>query len=788
MRRWGFALLGLVLAGSPAHAQRQFDRVVPPSGVVQITLSAMPNLTQGTASTTQIVTGSGGTGPYTCALQSGSLPTSITESTECTYTGTPSASGTFVFTIRLTDNVGGVGHFADKVYTVIVAASASLPAGWVCSPIGTPGLAGSGAESSGAWTITGSDSEFGTADKFFYCYQVVSGAKQITALVNPALCTTTYAYAQNCGLEIRQSTAVGSVYANIAHTNSDFIDTQCRTATNALTTSWRVTMAAQTHFRVRTNAAGAISTAYGSDGTAWSATSCASDTPAIVTGSYLIGMRVSAYFADQLSTGHFSAVVVEDTPADLTTDTGMYRSSMLGFGTQTKGGFGSAAPTIYRIASLAASGSGSLREAMEATGCRVVVFETSGRIDLGFGAIQVTDGCLTVAGQTAPAPGIQIIQGSINLYTVSDVVLQHFRIYHGETPSHIVQIPLFVQCGSHDIVIDHMTVMWGDSSNISLSPGTNALGVQCGNTVPYNIAVLDSNMSEMLGNGYPPYQGGGAHGAGTIVYAGDNCSFTLARNVWAHNTNRQPWVGVGCRGVILNNVSFNASSDPNATGDADTYNNGFLQLIGVSEANYGDITGATEIAVVGNRFVAGPRTVSGTKPYKVGFTSAQTSGVRVWLEDNADGSRFIAGSSLNQQWAAMGAMSAFTSNAAIATTGRIEAPENWYTNIGFTPIASGNIEAYVAAHAGARPTNRDAIETGVFSNLSGRTGTYKYVNASVAALNGGATYAFIAYAANTSTFTLANPNDAGTCGSFWDATPRSKLFCRLETDARGVEP
>ncbi len=45
----------------------------------------------------------GGTGPYTCALVSGNLPTGVSVRQDCTVGGTPSAAGNFAVTVRATD-------------------------------------------------------------------------------------------------------------------------------------------------------------------------------------------------------------------------------------------------------------------------------------------------------------------------------------------------------------------------------------------------------------------------------------------------------------------------------------------------------------------------------------------------------------------------------------------------------------------------------------------------------------------------------------------------------------
>ncbi|MEL0251333.1 MAG: pectate lyase, partial [Novosphingobium sp.] len=85
----------------------------------------------------------------------------------------------------------------------------------------------------------------------------------------------------------------------------------------------------------------------------------------------------------------------------------------------TKGG---ATGRIIRVTTLAKAGPGSLAEALAAKGPRTVVFEVGGTIDMGRDTLEITEPFLTVAGQTAPSPGITIIKGGIDLKT-HDVIL-----------------------------------------------------------------------------------------------------------------------------------------------------------------------------------------------------------------------------------------------------------------------------------------------------------------------------------------------------------------------------
>ena len=92
-----------------------------------------------------------------------------------------------------------------------------------------------------------------------------------------------------------------------------------------------------------------------------------------------------------------------------------------GYGKYTKGGRGG---VVYEVTNLNDAGPGSLRAAVEAKGPRTVIFRVSGTITLA-SALKISNPYITIAGQTAPSPGIMLGKGhGIQIYT-HDVLVQH---------------------------------------------------------------------------------------------------------------------------------------------------------------------------------------------------------------------------------------------------------------------------------------------------------------------------------------------------------------------------
>ena len=140
--------------------------------IITVNPATLPNGNVGTAYN-QIVSGSGGTAPYTFSISSGALPTGLVlNSVSGAITGVPTAAGTFNFTITATDATGCAGS---RLYTVTMA-SPGCPAITLSPTTLPPAMAL--APYSQAITASG-----GTAP---YTYTVSAGALPQGLVLNPA--------------------------------------------------------------------------------------------------------------------------------------------------------------------------------------------------------------------------------------------------------------------------------------------------------------------------------------------------------------------------------------------------------------------------------------------------------------------------------------------------------------------------------------------------------------------------------------------------------------------------
>ena len=80
-----------------------------------------------TVAYTQLITATGGVGPYTYAITAGTQPPGLTLAAGGTLAGTPTATGTFTFTVKATDTGVIPNCFGSQVYTIVISPVGCVP-------------------------------------------------------------------------------------------------------------------------------------------------------------------------------------------------------------------------------------------------------------------------------------------------------------------------------------------------------------------------------------------------------------------------------------------------------------------------------------------------------------------------------------------------------------------------------------------------------------------------------------------------------------------------------------
>ena len=232
---------------------------------------------------------------------------------------------------------------------------------------------------------------------------------------------------------------------------------------------------------------------------------------------------------------------VEDLPqADIPAFPGAEGGGMYSFG--GRGG------RVFVVSSLNDSGPGTLREACEAAGPRIVVFGVAGIIHLKR-PLDIQAPYITIDGHTAPGDGICVAGQTTELNT-HDVVIRYMRFRRGITEYYNRDDAL----GGDplgNIIVDHCSCSWGLDETLSLyrhmyeAPGDDDRDHRI-KLPTFNLTVQWTIITEAL-NPYNHAFGG--------TWGGRNSTFH--HNLLACNTGRNASIGMGYDFNFINNVIFN---------------------------------------------------------------------------------------------------------------------------------------------------------------------------------------------------------------------------------------
>jgi pectate lyase len=356
-----------------------------------------------------------------------------------------------------------------------------------------------------------------------------------------------------------------------------------------------------------------------------------------------------------------------------------------GWAAETPGGRGGA---IVRVTTLSADGPGSLKAALERSGPRTVVFEVAGVIDLGLTTLTIDEPYLTVAGQTAPSPGITIIRGGIDI-RAHDVIIRHIRVrsgVSGQAPRSGWEADGISTVAAFNVIVDHCTISWALDENLSASgprfTGESVeewrRGTSHDITFSYNI------LAEGLAHGSHPK---GEHSKGSLIH--DNVTGILIyRNLYAHNYERSPLLKGGVHAAVVNNLIF----DPGA--QAIHYN--------LMDLEWGDHPHQPgELSAVGNVLRGG----FSTRPDIAFLTIGGVGDLNYFGRDNI---------AVDRRGEALPMFGRYTTSAArIVERNRATV---WPDRLDVIPV--NQVETHVLRFAGARPWDRDAHDIRVIFDVA----------------------------------------------------------------------
>lgn len=348
---------------------------------------------------------------------------------------------------------------------------------------------------------------------------------------------------------------------------------------------------------------------------------------------------------------------------------------------------GGAGGQVITVTSLEDSGPGSLREALNTEGPRIVRFGVAGEIWLK-DRLPISRPFITVEGESAPSPGITLLGDKLRIRT-HDAIVRNIRVrvgalLTGSDPQSRDGIAINgAEDGSdpsYNILVENCSVSWAIDENMEVWGKNN-----------HDIVVRNCIIAEGLASSIHPK--GGTHSAGLVVSPGVN-NLLIAGNLFADNAFRNPVLSVGSDTVVLNNL---------------IYNPGFGGIH--AYARSGEWAKSKLLAtIVGNVVIAGPDTRS-----VLGFFHEKglNAGSQIYFKDNLEiGTKAFDEGARPAGWAA-GGPSPF-----------VQAPPVPVPQ-GVPVLPSSEVEASVLAKAGARPDDRDEVDKRIVEEVRNRTGSIK---------------------------------------------------------------
>jgi MYXO-CTERM domain-containing protein len=356
----------------------------------------------------------------------------------------------------------------------------------------------------------------------------------------------------------------------------------------------------------------------------------------------------------------------------------------VGFGIETPAGRGG---KVYKVTTLAASGTGSLRACVDATGPRVCVFEISGVIPLTSN-LTVKNPYLTIAGQTAPSPGI-MIRGAGLVILTHDVLVQHIRVRPGDDPNGpagtnrdalSIANPSSVP---YNVVIDHCSFGWSVDEMISTWYEVGDITfrhILAAEALDDSIHIDEGSSTTDL-HGFGPLFG--AATGGVAVYG----------SLLAHMRARQP-MSIIAELVFVNNVVYDRLQE-------------FSHL-----HNRNGIR--TDSSFVGNVYIEGPALANwAASSTPIRLSNEFTLASKLHVADNLWSQKAVT-----DPWELVKNQSGQSRAAVEAKT-----PPTWVDGLTAKPTANDQALEWVLAHAGARPADRDSVEKRIVADVVNKTGT-----------------------------------------------------------------
>lgn len=368
--------------------------------------------------------------------------------------------------------------------------------------------------------------------------------------------------------------------------------------------------------------------------------------------------------------------------------------------------------SVYAVTNLNDSGAGSLRDAIDGIGkaCRIVVFNTSGIIDLAT-PIQVLSSNISILGQTSPSgistSGNMVSIGNSDNEGVGNIIIRHMRFRAGSHGGAADPDMEAFRCWScNNLMIDHSSFAWGADETVSITTYNEV-------EPAYNITFSRSIIAEGLTDPAPEANHGyGLLFNGTAGTGGTN-SIDIHNSFFAHHNDRMPQLSGAIEANIVNNVLYNPYGSQ-----------------GAKVVPYASRSGELKVNYEGNYVIPGPDSNAAIRDagnLTEITLSNDASGVTPWpmlyMSDNYGVERLADSDpewQLSNWWSGVLAPTSWQSNTRFNITGGV--------GIAIVDLTAATLTSFrdsVLDDVGATMPVRDSLDTALVSDAKNGTGSLR---------------------------------------------------------------
>jgi hypothetical protein len=383
----------------------------------------------------------------------------------------------------------------------------------------------------------------------------------------------------------------------------------------------------------------------------------------------------------------------------------------MGWGGETHGAWGhpEIAPRILRVTSLnGGTEEGTLKWALTRSYPRVVVFEVGGVIDWEWGYVDINNPYMTIAGQTAPSPGITLIRGQLRVRT-HDIIVQHISIRPGLTAEGQRTGAVAVYSGGINVVFDHCSITWAMYSGFSVSAADNSwkgdTPEEWHSNGPHKVTLSNCIVSEGVKDIRPNGLGSGLGG----LVASNVTDIAYLRNLWAYIHHRNPKFSPDTWGVYANNYV-------RGWGDTAVYD-------ATVASSWGGYDKEPPVD-----FIPGSWAVEGNYAIRGEHSHSSRGFVHIWGEANPDppialnlevffNDNIVLDYDEETPWPEY---TEDLSQGRLARIIELDERPTWHESIEL--LAAENVPEYIRINVGSRPWERDPIDERIVNEAMDGTG------------------------------------------------------------------